>query len=88
MVFSRIKAGVDGLLAMGSYMTQSAMNGSEISVVGSLISLGTGLLNFADPMGNFFETVWIPTIGAEIAWGYDMISNAIKKRNQKFSVVY
>lgn len=82
-----IKAGVDGLLAMGSYMTQCAMSGSKISVVGSFISLGTGLLNFVDPMGKI-DSVLIPTIGAELAWGYDMISNAIKKRNQKFSVVY
>ncbi len=86
-VIRGIKAGVDGLLAMGSYMTQCAMSGSEISVVGSFISLGTGLLNFVDPMGKI-DSVLIPTIGAEIAWGYDMISNAIKKRNQKFSVVY
>ncbi len=82
-----IKAGVDGLLAMGSYMTQCAMSGSKISVVGSFISLGTGLLNFVDPMGKI-DSVLIPTIGAELAWGYDMISNAIKQRNQKFSVVY
>lgn len=87
-VIRGIKAGVDGLLAMGSYMAQSAINGSEISVVGSLISLGTGLLDFADPMGKIFDTIWIPTIGAEIAWGYDMINNAIKKRNQKFSMAY
>ncbi len=78
---------MDGLLAMGSYMTQCVMSGSEISVVGSLISLGTGLLNFVDPMGKI-DSLLIPTIGAEIAWGYDIISNAIKKRNQKFSVVY
>ncbi|MDE6047747.1 MAG: hypothetical protein K2F56_03865, partial [Anaeroplasmataceae bacterium] len=83
-----IKAGVDGLLAMGSYMAQSAINGSEISVVGSLISLGTGLLNFADPMGKIFDTIWIPTIGAEIAWGYDMISSAFKRKNQKLLAVY
>ncbi len=86
-VIRGIKTGVDGLLAMGSYMTQCAMSGSEISVVGSFISLGTGLLNFVDPLGKI-DSILIPTIGAEIAWGYDMISNAIKKRNQKFSVVY
>ncbi len=77
-----IKSGVDGVLGMSSYYAQSAINGTDASFVGGLISFGTGLLNMIDSMGKIFDAVWAPTIGAEIALGYDIISNAINKKNE------
>ena len=75
-----IMAGVDGALSFTSYCIQSGMNGQNISLGGSLISLGSGLFNFCDPLNKVFDAITAPILGAEIAWAYDVISNARKQK--------
>ena len=71
---------IDGTLSLVSYIGQTAMDGhiSDISLGGALISFGSGLFNFANPLGNWLDYVWSSTIGAELAWSYDVIKNRIK----------
>ena len=37
--------------------------------VGSLISFGCGLLDFCEPLGNWFDHIWSPMMGAALGWG-------------------
>ncbi len=77
-----IMAGIDGDLSLGAYLGQSAIHGDKISLGGALISLGSGLFNFANPTGyKAFDAIWGPMMGAEIAWVYDLFSGLDRRFN-------
>ena len=74
---------IDGILSLGTYIGQTALEGNinDITIVGSLISFSTGLLDFCEPFGDLFDYIWSPMMGAALGWGYDLIYNGIKNRN-------
>ena len=84
MLTRGIKAGVDGVLSLATYVGQNALDGSikDVTLAGSLISLGSGLLNFVDPFDNSMDLWWVPAMGAEVAWVYDNIYNLFKKHKK------
>ena len=86
-----IMAGVDGTLSLGAYLGKAAIHGDKVSLVGALIASGSGLFRFADPTGyKVFDALWGPIMGAELAWGYDLLSNLNRKQNiaTRYMILY
>ena len=77
-----VMSGVDGILGLGSYLSQNLINHTtnNISVLGAVVSVAGGLFDLCEPMYKWFDAFWASTIAAEIALIYDAIRTAIENK--------
>ncbi len=80
-----ITAAIDGALSLGNYLSQNAVNGTmrDVSLVGSMIAFGGGLLDFCYPIWKYTKDFFNPTLCAELGWIYDVIRTGKKKRKNE-----
>lgn len=79
---------VDGVLGIGQYFAQNAINGSinSMSGVGVFFAFAGGLFDMGMPVGKIIDAIWGPVMTAEIGWAYDVITTAKKTREQSVIV--
>lgn len=84
LLYKSIMSGVDGILGLGNYLSQNAMNGtmSDVSAGGVIISIIGGAFDFGNISSKFLANIWGPTMATELAWVYDLIYSSKKRKKE------